>query len=104
MNEFGEITLCKKTSRQDCIGQAIDEALETRTIQCTVGSIERNEWSTAQQGGYEAEAMVKVFAASYKGESIAQYGGKTLEVYRTFKAGDEDEIELYLGTRIGDIP
>ena len=29
LNEFGEITLCKKTSRQDCIGQAIDEALET---------------------------------------------------------------------------
>ena len=56
MNQYGEITLCRKGARVDCIGQAIDEALETRTIQCTVDSIGRSEWSTAQQGGYEAEA------------------------------------------------
>ena len=102
MNKYGEITLCKKGFLQDCIGQAIDEAVEERTIQCTVDSIGRSEWSTAQQGGYEAEALVKVFSASYQGESIAQYNGKTYEIYRTFQDGDQ--TELYLGTRIGDIP
>ena len=102
MNKYGEITLCKKAAKQDCIGQAIDEALETRTIQCKVDSIGRSEWSTAQQGGYEAEIMLKVFSASYEGESLAQYNGKTYEVYRTFQDGDE--TELYLGTRIGDLP
>ena len=49
MNKYGEITLCKKGFLQDCIGQAIDEAVEERTIQCTVDSIGRSEWSTAQQ-------------------------------------------------------
>lgn len=102
MNKYGEITLCVKRAVQDCIGQAIDETLETRTIQCTVDSIGRSEWSTAQQGGYQAEAMVKVFSASYQGESICQYCGKTYEIYRTFQSGDQ--TELYLGTRVGDIP
>ena len=102
MNRYGEITLCKKAFLQDCIGQAIDETLETRTIQCKVDSIGRSEWTTAQQGGYEAEALVKVFSASYQGESLAQYNGKTFEIYRTFQDGDM--TELYLGTRIGDIP
>ena len=102
MNEFGEITLCKKTSYQDCIGQAIDEAVEERTIQCEVDSIGRGEWITAQQGGFQSEIMVRVFSASYNGESLAQYCGKTYEIYRTFQSGDQNE--LYLGTRIGDIP
>ena len=102
MNKYGEITLCRKGFLQDCIGQAIDESVEERKIQCTVDSIGRGEWVTAQQGGYEAEIMVKVFSASYNGESLAQYNGKTYEIYRTFQVGDE--TELYLGTRIGDIP
>lgn len=102
MNKYGEITLCKKTALQDCIGQAVDSAVEERTIQCEVDSIGRSEWLTAQQGGYMSEIMVKVFSASYQGESIVQYNGKTYEVYRTFQAGDI--TELYLGTRIGDLP
>lgn len=102
MNRYGEITLCRKDARQDCIGQAIDEAIEERTIQCVVDTIGRSEWITAQQGGYESEIMVKVFSASYNGESIAAYNGKTYEVYRTYQSGDM--TELYLGTRIGDIP
>lgn len=102
MNKYGEITLCKKGFLQDCIGQAIDEAVEERTIQCEVDSIGRGEWITAQQGGFQSEIMVRVFSASYNGESLAQYCGKTYEIYRTFQSGDQ--TELYLGTRIGDIP
>ena len=99
MNKYGQVTLCKKTALQDCIGQAVDSAVEESTIQCKVESVGRSEWLTAQQGGYLSEVMVKVFSASYNGESLAQYAGKT---YRTFQDGDE--TELYLGTRIGDIP
>ena len=102
MNKYGEITLCKKGFLQDCIGQAIDEAVEERTIQCEVDSIGRGEWITAQQGGFQSEIMVRVFSVSYNGESLAQYCGKTYEIYRTFQSGDM--TELYLGTRIGDLP
>lgn len=102
MNKYGQVTLCKKTALQDCIGQAVDSALEELTIQCKVDSVGRSEWLTAQQGGYMSEVMVEVFSASYNGESLAQYNGKTYEIYRTFQRGDK--TELYLGTRIGDIP
>ena len=102
MNKYGQITLCRTSAVQDCIGQAVDLSAEERTIQCTVDSIGRSEWITAMQGGYQSEAMVEVFSASYNGEFLAQYNGKTYEIYRTFQRGDK--TELYLGTRIGDIP
>lgn len=102
MNKYGEIILCRKSALQDCIGQAIDTSVEERKIQCVVDSVGRSEWITAAQGGYQAEIMVKVFSASYNGESLASYNGKTYEVYRTYQSGDM--TELYLGTRIGDIP
>lgn len=102
MNKYGEVTLCAKSTTQDSIGQAIDGAYTQSLIQCEEESIGRGEWITAQQGGYQAEIMLKVFSASYNGESIAKYNGKTYEVYRTFQTGDK--TELYLGTRIGDLP
>ena len=102
MNRYGEVTLCTTTALQDRIGQAIEAAVNERTIQGKIVSIGRDEWLTAQQGGYQSEVMIEVFSASYMGEHIAQYAGKTYEVYRTFQSGDK--TELYLGTRIGDIP
>jgi hypothetical protein len=101
MNKYGEITLLKKTFEQDDIGQEIGEVEERKTIQCVIGSIGRNEWSTARQGGYEAEILATVFAASYDGESTALYNGKTFDIYRTYQDGDS--TELYLGTKVGDI-
>lgn len=101
MNKYGEITLISKTYMQDEIGQEIGEVEEQRTIQCTIASIGRSEWSTARQGGYEAEIEADVFAASYNGESTALYNGKQYEIYRTYQNGDI--TELYLGTRIGDL-
>lgn len=102
MNKYGEVKLCAKSTTQDSIGQAIDGQYTESLIECVVESIGRGEWITAQQGGYQAEIMLKVFSASYNGESIAKYNGKTYEVYRTFQNGDM--TELYLGTRIGDLP
>lgn len=101
MNKYGEVTLLEKTFSRDSIGQVIGEVENRRTIQCTIGSIGRNEWSTARQGGYEAEVIATVFSASYNGESAALYNGKTYEIYRTYQVGDS--TELYLGTRIGDL-
>ena len=101
MNKYGEVTLIVKSKTNDSIGQEIETTVSTKTIECTVGSITRGEWTTARQGGYEAEVMLAVFSASYSGESRATYGGKTYDIYRTFQDGDS--TELYLGTRIGDL-
>ncbi len=102
MDKYGEITLIGKTYEKDEIGQFVPASEAERTIECKIDSVGRSEWLTAHQGGYEAQFVMDVFSASYNGESLAQYNGKTYEIYRTFQNGDE--TELYLGTRIGDIP
>lgn len=101
MNKYGEITLISRTYAVDSIGQDVGTNATQRTIPCKVESIGRNEWITANQAGYEADIKATVFSASYNGESIAQYDSKTYEIYRTYQVGDE--LELYLGTRVGEI-
>jgi SPP1 family predicted phage head-tail adaptor len=101
MNKYGEVTLITQSKATDTIGQQTETAASTKTIECTVGSITRGEWITARQGGYEADAMLSVFSASYNGESRAEYNGKTYDIYRTYQDGDH--TELYLGTRVGDL-
>lgn len=101
MNKYGEVTLCRKVSERDSINQEIGTITEERTIQCEIEGIERGEWLTAQQGGYQAKIMAKVFTASYNGESLARYNGKMLCIYRTYEVGDK--TELYLGERIGEL-
>lgn len=101
MNKYGEVTLLTQAHPRDSIGQAGSTTTAQLTIEATVGSITRDEWLTARQGGYEAEIMLKVFSASYSGESSAIYNGKQYEIYRTYQGGDR--TELYLGTRIGDL-
>lgn len=101
MNKYGEVTLYGRTFQKDSIGQLVPTDGAGRTIQCVVESITRSEWITAQQAGYQPEIKADVFSASYNGETIAKYGGKTYVVYRTYQQGDK--TELYLGTRIGEL-
>lgn len=100
MTEYGEVFLIPQSEKQDCIGQPIDIDNELKAIECKVESVGRSEWSTAAQGGYQAEVLLKVFRACYHGEKIALYHDNRYEIYRTYGVGDE--IELYLGTRIGE--
>lgn len=101
MNKYGEVTLYSQAYQKDSIGQLIPTDSAGKTIQCTIESIGRGEWLTAQQAGYQAEIKATVFAASYDGEAIAQYMSKRYVIYRTYQSGDQ--TELYLGTRIGEI-
>lgn len=101
MNKYGEVTLYSQAYQKDSIGQLIPTESAGKTIQCTIESIGRGEWITAQQAGYQPEIKADVFSASYNGETIAKYGGKTYVVYRTYQQGDK--TELYLGTRIGEL-
>lgn len=99
MTEYAEITLIQKSHAQDCIGQPVGKDEETKVVPFAVGSVNRNEWSTAMQGGYEAEIMGTVFTASYSGEKQAIFHGIRYEIYRSFRNGDR--TELYLGTQVG---
>lgn len=101
MNKYGEITLCNVVVSRDAINQAVETLVDTQTIQCVIDSIGRSEWLIAQQGGYQAEIVAKVFAASYNKEPKARYNGKLYVIYRTYQDGDS--LELYLGERIGEL-
>ena len=99
MNKYGEITLLTISFEKDAIGQAKYRKVDERTIQCKVDEITRSEWIVAKQAGYNPDAMVEVFSASYNGEQFAEYNGKTFEIYRTFQNGDK--TELYLSEKVG---
>lgn len=99
MTEYAEITLIQKSYTQDCTGQPVSKYEETKVIPFAVGSVNRNEWSTAMNGGFQAEIMGTVFTASYNGEKQAIFHGIRYEIYRSFRNGDT--TELYLGTQVG---
>ena len=101
MNKYGEVTLYSRTFVKDSIGQLVPDVETSRTIQCVIESIGRGEWLTAQQAGYMPEIKAKVFSASYNGEQYAQHMNKRYVIYRTYQ--ENDQTELYLGTRIGEI-
>lgn len=99
MAEYDEIYLVPKAYRQDEIGQPVECDKDLKAIQFKVGSVSRSEWTTAMQGGYEAEIMGEIFTASYNGEKEAILHERKYDIYRTFRNGDRTEI--YLGTKVG---
>lgn len=102
MKEYGEITLVSKTYEQDCIGQPVEREKERRTIPCSIESVGRNEWITAMQGGFQADILCKIFTASYQNETEAILHNARYTIYRTYRVGDQ--TELYLATRVSDLP
>lgn len=55
----------------------------------------------AGQAGYKNTLKFKVWSVEYDNQTIIEYMGKRLTVYRTYKV-DSDWIELYAGERIGN--
>lgn len=100
MTQVDKITLISQSLTHDSIGQQIPQ--ETgNTVICTVSSITRNEWITANQKSLSAAYLCKVFFRDYAAETIAEFRGKRYEIYRTYQAGDK--VELYLGERVGEL-
>lgn len=95
------IILVSEETLKDDTGQRYKSEVQTDELLCELVDITRNEWSTANQAGYEAEYEVKLFFLDYAGQRTAIFHGKRHAIYRTFRK--DDRIELYLGTRVGEI-
>lgn len=95
------VILVSEETAKDTTGQRYRKEVQTEKILCEWDSVTRTEWSTAYQAGYEAEYKVKVFHLDYAGQKTAIFHGARYAVYRTFRKGER--MELYLGTRIGEI-
>lgn len=100
MQRVDTIKLIAETMSLDEIGQPVSDESESTCI-CTVSSVTRAEWAAASQRALSPAAVVKVFFRDYHGEKLAEFGGERFDVYRTYQSGDY--VELYLGTRIGEI-
>ena len=92
------------------------EALTGREVFCKAKSVTRSEFFNAGRNGLNPQLVLTVFAADYEGERLAEYGGQTYAIYRTYKAEDSgystkargsylelqaDYIELYLEAQGG---
>lgn len=100
MKRVSTLDLIAQTETLDAIGQPVMSETR-RTVYGTLQTVTRSEWAAAQQQALAPSFCIKVFFADYNGEKIAEYSGGRYVIYRTY--GAEDYIELYLGTRVGEI-
>lgn len=100
MDRVQKITLISEIPSKDDIGQEIMQETGNEAI-CTVKSVTRQEWITAQQKALSAAYVVTVFFADYEGEKLAELDGIRYAVYRTFNSGDY--VELYLAEKVGEL-
>ena len=100
MDRVQKITLISEIPSKDDIGQEIMQETGSEVI-CTVKSVTRQEWITAQQKALSAAYVVTVFFADYEGEKIAELCGERYEIYRTYNSGDY--VELYLAEKVGEL-
>ena len=95
------IILVTEETATDATKQKYKREAQTDELLCELLSITRTEWGTAQQAGYDAEYSVRMFFLDYSGQRTAIFHGKRYAIYRTYRDGER--VELYLGTRVGEI-
>lgn len=104
MDRSTPLWLIPATFEQNENGEYI-EAAKPRKVYCSLRSVSRAEWSEAGQHGLRAEYQATMFAPDYNGEESAELalrGGKMrFSIYRTYLDANEN-IELYLGNRVGE--
>lgn len=94
------ITLIAQTFAADALKQRIP--METqRDVWCRIESVSRAEWRDAGVQGLKPELKAVMPGINYGGELIALYSGTRYAIYRTYRAADSDEIELYLSREVG---
>ena len=94
------LTLIAETFQADEIGVMIPQETR-RTVWVRLESINRAEWYRAGLAGMRPELVAITPHVNYAGEKTAELGGKRYSIYRTYRAAESDEIELYLEERTG---
>lgn len=66
----------------------------SREVYAQLRGIARTEWFEAGRNGHNPNVTFIISALDYQGESVVEYNGETLGVYRTYE-GRNDRVELY---------
>lgn len=93
MNFNSAVMLIKRTYVNDEYGIQ-RETTENKTVFCNVESISSAEFFNASQTGLKPEYRFTLYAFEYSGESLVQYNGERLNVYRVYRRS-KDFVELY---------
>ena len=97
----GVAYLIAKTYKEDSIKQKIPVESEPREIFVTEESVTGGEFFDAGRNGLRAELVLKTQTVNYLGEDEIIYNGVRYSIYRTWKRGNSDEIELHLARKAG---
>lgn len=93
------ITLIALDSTKDQYGVQKAAVETARHIPCQLESIVSSEFFRSKRSGIRSEYKFRMFAPVYRGETVLEYQGRRLNVYRTYPDGDY--IELYAGSYEG---
>ena len=104
MDRSTPITLISTDHTQNGNGE-FESTGTARKVYCNLRSVSRSEGPTAGEAGLRAEYQATVFGPDYEGEEIAELalrgGTQRFVIYRTYM-GPGENLELYLGNRIGE--
>ena len=93
--------LISKTYKKDALNQLIPDKEEQIEIFVTEKSVSRNEFFKAGSNGLRAELILVTPEVNYSGENEIMYNNIHYAIYRTYKAPESDEVELYLHRKAG---
>ena len=95
------LTLVAQTISTDQYGNEVATEVETQVF-CEVDSITQTEFYQAANTELNPEYKFTIFFGDYSGQPIVIYNGVRYAIYRTYRA--DDNLELYVERKIGDIP
>ena len=95
------LTLVAQTITIDQYGNEVATEVES-TVFCEVDSITQTEFYQAANAELNPEYKFTIFFGDYDGQPIVIYNGVRYAIYRTYRA--DDNLELYVERKIGDIP
>ena len=98
--ESGEIKLIPQRFNKDADGIAHAENYQPKTVFCKVRSATAAEVFDGGRNGLNPAYTFKVNRWEYENETIVEYEGERLSVYRTFRVS-ADEIELHVERKAG---
>lgn len=94
------LTLVKMTITTDAL-LIQRETPVRRAVFCDASSISQAEYFEAAQTGLKPEYRFIILAAEYEDETLVEFHGIPLTVYRTYRRS-KDYIELYTERRQGN--
>ena len=93
--------LVSRTYKKDVLKQLIPDKEEQIEIFVTEKSVGRNEFFGAGSNGLRAELVLITPEVNYSGENEVIYNDVRYAIYRTYRAPESDDVELYLHRKAG---